>query len=247
VSLAWAGAAFAGNDVTGNCGQGSGSGQATCDTGGNGGGGTGGGGAGGGGGNATGGAGGAGGSATGGNATGGNATGGNATGGNATGGSSSASTHQGQEQLQGQAQGQKQGQGQGQILNDSSQHSASSSATQSQSATGGSAQQGQKQKIENAGNNVGQSNVTVQGDAAQDRNPVSTAYAPTIMTGSDQCLVALSAGGQAVGFGFSIGSAISDPICEALKLARQLHAFGYPAQALKLLKKADPRVAEAFE
>jgi hypothetical protein len=132
-----------------------------------------------------------------------------------------------------------------------SSNSTSAGGTATSTSSGGAGGAGgssnQKQKVENAGNNTGTATVTVQGDTAQDRNPVSTAYAPTIMTGSDQCLVALSAGGQAVGFGFSIGSAISDPICEALKLARQLHAFGYPAQALKLLKAADPRVADAFK
>lgn len=164
---------------------------------------------------------------------------------------------QAQGQKQGQAQGQLQGQAQGQALNDNSQHTAASSsksgasagasATQAQTANGGFAAQGQAQKVENAGNNAGVSNVTVQGDQAQERNPVSTAIGPTIVTGTDQCLVGVSAGGQGIGFGFSFGTAVRDEICEGLKLARQLDAFGYRAQALKLLQKLDPRVAAAFE
>ncbi len=117
------------------------------------------------------------------------------------------------------------------------------SVTSTQTAQGGSASAAQK--VENVGN--GTSNVVVQGDAAQARNPVSTAFAPTIVTGSDQCLVPVSAGGQAVTFGISIGTAVPDAICEALKLSRELRSMGFNAEALKLLKAADPRVAAAFQ
>lgn len=175
------------------------------------------------------------------------ATGGSA---NATGGSVVGSGNSAVRVDTSQQQGQQQGQLQGQALIDSSQHTATSDATQSQTATGGaggSAAQGQKQRVDNSGNNTGTANVTVEGDQAQARNPVSTAYAPTIVTGSDQCLVPVSAGGQAVTFGISFGTAVADTICEALKLARQLDAFGYREQALKLLKAADPRVAAAFQ
>jgi hypothetical protein len=99
----------------------------------------------------------------------------------------------------------------------------------------------------NAGNNTGTANVVVQGDQAQERNPVSTALAPIVYTGNDQCLVSVAGGAQGVGFGISFGMTARDEICEALKLTRQLQAMGYPEQALKLLKAADPRVAEAFK
>lgn len=108
------------------------------------------------------------------------------------------------------------------------------------------------QRVNNAGNNTGTSASTssnavmVEGDQAQARNPVSSAVGPTIVTGSDQCLVAVSVGFQAIGFGFAAGSAIEDTNCQALKLARQLDSMGYRAQALKLLLQ-DPRVAEAFK
>ncbi len=98
----------------------------------------------------------------------------------------------------------------------------------------------------NTGNSSSKNTVVIQGDAAQARDPVATALGPTIVTGSDQCLVALSVGVQAVGFGFAAGSAVADTNCEALKLARQLDSMGYRAQALKLLM-ADPRVKAAFE
>jgi membrane protease subunit (stomatin/prohibitin family) len=87
----------------------------------------------------------------------------------------------------------------------------------------------------------------VQGDQAQERNPVSTAVAPIVYTGSDQCLVSVAGGAQGVGFGISFGMTARDEICEALKLTRQLEQMGYKAEALKLLKAADPRVAAAFQ
>jgi hypothetical protein len=99
----------------------------------------------------------------------------------------------------------------------------------------------------NAGNNTGTANVVVQGDAAQERNPVSSAIAPIVYTGSDQCLVSVAGGAQGIGFGISFGMTARDEICEALKLTRQLDQMGYKAEAIKLLKAADPRVAKAFE
>lgn len=92
----------------------------------------------------------------------------------------------------------------------------------------------------------GSSNVTIEGDQAQPRNPVSTALAPTVFTGSDQCLVPVGMGGQAVGFGVSLGYAVRDEICEVLKLSRTLEYLTDKATALKFLRMHDKRVDEAL-
>jgi hypothetical protein len=111
---------------------------------------------------------------------------------------------------------------------------------------GGAADQRQQQRVDNAGNNVGQSTVVVQGDKAQARNPVSSAVAPTVSTGSAQCLVPMSAGAQGIGFGVSFGTATRDEICELIYLAREVRAMGYPEQALKMLRQGDSRVDKSF-
>jgi hypothetical protein len=94
----------------------------------------------------------------------------------------------------------------------------------------------------NSGNNTGTSTVVVQGDQAQERNPVSTAAAPTVITGSDQCLVPVAVGGQGIGFGLSIGMAVRDENCEVLKLSRQIEYLVGKDAAVKFLRMNDPRV-----
>jgi hypothetical protein len=94
----------------------------------------------------------------------------------------------------------------------------------------------------NNGNNTGTANVVVQGDAAQERNPVSSATAPTVITGSDQCLVPVAVGGQGIGFGLSIGVAVRDENCEVLKLSRQVEYLVGKDAAIKFLRMNDPRV-----
>jgi hypothetical protein len=95
---------------------------------------------------------------------------------------------------------------------------------------------------QNSGNNTGTSTVVVQGDQAQERNPVSTAAAPTVITGSDQCLVPVAVGGQGIGFGLSIGVAVRDANCEVLKLSRQIEYLVGKDAAVKFLRMNDPRV-----
>jgi hypothetical protein len=124
----------------------------------------------------------------------------------------------------------------------SASYSSSSPYTNSV-GLGGSSQA----RNDNVGNNTGTANVVVEGDQAQARNPVSTAIAPTVITGSDQCLVPVGLGGQGVGFGISFGYAVRDEICEVLKLSRQVEVLVDKAAALQLLRMHDTRVDAALK
>lgn len=70
---------------------------------------------------------------------------------------------------------------------------------------------------------------------AQQRNPVSTAYAPPLAVGEDTCMGSSSIGGQGVGFGISIGTSWTDENCQRLKNSRQLAALGYRKASVALL------------
>lgn len=70
---------------------------------------------------------------------------------------------------------------------------------------------------------------------AQERNPVSTAYAPPLAVGEDTCMGSSSIGGQGVGFGISIGTSWTDENCQRLKNSRQLAALGYRKASVALL------------
>lgn len=107
------------------------------------------------------------------------------------------------------AQGQQQGQEQS-IRNSGNSSSTSGVKNSGNSAsTSGAFSGGNTQS--NAGNNAATS-VTVGGDvsnyAAQERNPVSTAYAPAISP-TAVCALSMSGGAQGSMFGFSVGVPIS--------------------------------------
>lgn len=108
------------------------------------------------------------------------------------------------------AQGQQQGQAQGQQQTSNSAVKNSGNSSSKSSASTANA------------NNSAQS-VTVHGDtvsyAAQERNPVSTAYAPSIAP-TAPCMGSTSGGAQGVGFGFSIGSTWTDDNCVLLEQVR---------------------------
>lgn len=103
--------------------------------------------------------------------------------------------------------------------------------------------QGQSQSTSNS-NNASQS-VTVNGDTfeAQARNPVSTAYAPTIMP-TAPCMGSTSGGAQGVGFGFSIGGTWIDENCQLLEQARAVSNLGERAVAIEMLNSI-PAVSAA--
>ncbi|HAH10442.1 MAG TPA: hypothetical protein DCL54_05110 [Alphaproteobacteria bacterium] len=64
---------------------------------------------------------------------------------------------------------------------------------------------------------------------------MNTAYAPPLVTGEDTCMGSSSVGGQAVGFGLSIGTTWTDTNCQRLKNSRQLHSLGYQRAAVALM------------
>jgi hypothetical protein len=121
------------------------------------------------------------------------------------------------------------------------------SAAASSSASGGAGGVGIGGSNSNSGNNTGTANVVVQGDAAQARDPVATAVAPTVVTGSDQCLVPVALGGQAVGFGLSFGVAVRDENCEVIKLSREVGQLAGKEAAVMMLRMHDKRVDEALK
>jgi hypothetical protein len=87
--------------------------------------------------------------------------------------------------------------------------------------------------------------VNIAGDAAQKRNPVSTAFAAPLAVGGESCMGSSSAGGQGVGFGLSLGTTWHDKSCERRKDATQLHNMGQQKAALALLCQSD-EIAEAM-
>lgn len=61
--------------------------------------------------------------------------------------------------------------------------------------------------------------MTVEGDKAQERNPVSTAYAPSIAP-TALCALGVSGGAQGVSFGLSFGKSYIDENCQVLEQIR---------------------------
>jgi len=70
---------------------------------------------------------------------------------------------------------------------------------------------------------------------AQKRNPVSTAFTAPLVAAEDTCSGSSSVGGQAVGFGLSVGSTWKDGDCVRRKDARELHNMGQKVAALALM------------
>lgn len=92
-----------------------------------------------------------------------------------------------------------------------------------------------------SGGNTVTSTTTVQ---AQERNPVSTAYAPALA--AHNCLGSTSGGAQGAAFGFSIGSTKLDQDCNARADADALSRMGKPRAALaRLCQRED--IAKAIE
>lgn len=155
------------------------------------------------------------------------ATGGNATGGSVIGSGNSANTNT-QGQQQGQVQGQQQGQAAigvgiggdgGRAVSSSSSGSSSTSGASATSNSGGNTMVGGRQDTTN--NNQSGANVSVTGDTyqAQERNPVNTAYAPSIAP-TALCALGVSGGAQGVSFGLSFGKSYTDENCVLLEQVR---------------------------
>lgn len=101
-------------------------------------------------------------------------------------------------------------------------------ATGNQSA---SSDQAQSQSTSNSNNSA----VVVQGDQAQARNPVATAYAAPLTAGFDTCMGSSTAGAQGIGFGISLGSTWTDKNCVRLKNSRELASMGLRKASIQLL------------
>lgn len=106
--------------------------------------------------------------------------------------------------------------------------------TQTQQAFGGNAHS-------TSGGNTVTSTTTVQ---AQERDPVSTAYAPALA--AHNCLGSASGGAQGAAFGFSFGSTKLDPGCDARADAATLVSMGLQRAAIaRLCQRED--IAKAIE
>jgi hypothetical protein len=113
---------------------------------------------------------------------------------------------------------------------------------QHQTATGGKANQGQGQgqgqSTDNANNAAQSTNVTLHGDtatyAAQERNPTSTAYAPSFAP-TAVCALGASAGAQGAAFGITFGGSYIDKNCELLEQVRAAQAIGARDVAMEMM------------
>lgn len=136
-----------------------------------------------------------------------------------------------------QQQGQQQGQSQ------SSRNNNQSSAAGG-NATGGAA------TASATGGASGGNTMTVQGDTlyalAQERNPVSTAYAAPLTASNGTCMGSSSAGAQGAAVGVSFGTTWTDGSCDIRYDAEALRAAGLPMAArARLCQK--PEIAKAME
>lgn len=127
------------------------------------------------------------------------------------------------------------------IATGGSAHSYSDSSALSVSSQKQHQSQAQVQSADNNGN----AQAVTQNFSAQKRNPASTAFAAPLVAAEDTCMGSSSAGGQAVGFGLSVGSTWKDGDCVRRKDARELHNMGQKGAALALLCQND-QVANAM-
>lgn len=136
--------------------------------------------------------------------------------------------------------------------NSNSQSNSSSNSTSNVTNSGNSTNtlsnnSQSSSSADNSGNNVGNSSNAISIDASHNtKEAVRSAYAPTVVTGSDQCLVPVTVGAQGFTFGASFGVAYRDHVCEQIKLSRELHNMGFKKVALYLLAQ-DERVDRAIK
>lgn len=114
-------------------------------------------------------------------------------------------------------QGQQQGQGQSQVAKGGNANQGQSQSSRNDNKSNASNQNSNA----NSGNNA-QTSVAVTGDSVSyqaARIPVATAYAPNIAP-TALCALGVSAGGQGMAFGFSIGGSYIDSNCQQLEQVR---------------------------
>lgn len=128
-----------------------------------------------------------------------------------------------------------------------------SSSTSSASAAGGA---GGAAKVEGSGNSANSNNsqlsVTVEGDEAQKRAPVSTAIAPALSSSTASamngtCFGSVSGGGQTTGIGISFGSTVKDQNCDHRYNVYMLSALGAKNVAIAYACQNIPGVQDAVK
>lgn len=104
-------------------------------------------------------------------------------------------------------------------------------------------QQGQSQSsrndnrssASNEGNNSSQT-VNVGGDTYEaTKIPVATAFAPSLIAGTNTCMGSSSVGGQGITFGFSVGTTWEDKGCTRRSNAQTLNSLGLAKAAVALM------------
>ena len=110
---------------------------------------------------------------------------------------------------------------------------------------GGSARSTSSSRSSSNSGSSADNSVTINGDSAQKRAPVSTAFAAPLVAADDTCMGSSSAGAQGVGFGLSLGSTWQDQDCVRRKDSRELRAMG-DADAAKALLCQSESVAAAY-
>lgn len=133
---------------------------------------------------------------------------------------------------QGQLQGQLQGQQQGQVAKSIASSAANSNQAQSIIDSGNAAQH---QSTDNANNAKQNTNIAIAGDAAQARNPVSSAIAPAVAP-TAVCALGFGFGAQAVGLGVSFGDSHIDKNCELLEQVRAANSIGQHEVAVEMMQ-----------
>lgn len=116
--------------------------------------------------------------------------------------------------------------------------------------TSGDANNGSVTGTGNAGVNTGSGSLnsgTIGGGGfVTPRIPVSTALAPSLVSGQDTCLGSVSGAAQGTMFGLSLGGTVRDRHCEMLKATKLLVALGLEGAALaRICLDEDMRTALA--
>ena len=130
------------------------------------------------------------------------------------------------------------------------QSNAGNNSTNNLSSGGNTQSATQTNTGNNSSNAANGNSVTVNGDTvtykAQDRNPVSTAYAAPLTASNGTCMGSTSGGIQGIGLGISVGSTWTDSSCDMRYDAEALRAAGLPGAAqARLCQK--PEIAVAME
>lgn len=112
--------------------------------------------------------------------------------------------------------------------------STSGDVTSNNVVTGPSVSTGATSTTANSGSHSSSVSVSTLTEAQQ-RNPVSSAVAPMLVTGSDTCMGSSSGGAQSVSIGVSLGTTWTDQDCVTRKDAVVLQAMGQNELALSLL------------